>query len=122
MEGLKKYTNELSNKGAAGDIAAEAVVLHDRVEELLKVDVIQNSRDSIDAIEVQFNKSTSLDKVNNFLGEVKVEVKPKGKSYLDHALYMALKIRGCESLKPSLVVSLFATISHMPILLYSLVA
>jgi hypothetical protein len=79
MDSLKKYSEELSVKGAAGDIARESGALHDRVAELSHFDVIQQSNDEVHSIDVDFTATLFG---GNILGEVKVTVKPKGEQYL----------------------------------------
>ena len=64
VDNLKNYTDELSRTGAGTDIAQEMSVVHiaqemsvvhDRVEELLKLDVMEQSRDDMNS-----TKSSSL--------------------------------------------------------------
>jgi len=78
MESLKKYTGELASKGADGDVAREASVLHDRVEELLKVDELEDQRNKMGVIDVKFVESTSVTGGDNFVGGVRVEIIPHG--------------------------------------------
>jgi len=79
VDNLKKYTEELSKKGAEADIARETSVLHDRVEELLKLDVVQQSRDEMDSTNVKFTASTSVSKdCDNVIGKIDVTILVKG--------------------------------------------
>jgi len=79
VDNLKKYTEELSKKGAEADIARETSVLHDRVEELSKLDVIQQSCDDMDSTDVKFTASTLLTKdCYNLIGKIDVTILAKG--------------------------------------------
>jgi len=57
MESYKKYVDEVRQKGTACDIARAASSLHDRVEELLKFDVIERMMDKLGLAAVMFAPS-----------------------------------------------------------------
>ena len=79
VDSLKKYTEELSRKGAGADIARDTSVLHDRVEELLKLEVIEQSRDDMDSIDVKFTASTVVsEECINAVGKIDVTISAKG--------------------------------------------
>jgi hypothetical protein len=58
MENLKKYTEELCNKGTDGDIALGTSALRNRTEEMLNLDKIKQVRDDMDHIDVKFTASS----------------------------------------------------------------
>jgi hypothetical protein len=76
MENLKKYTEELVKKGAAGDIARETSMLQNRAKELLELDVLERSRNNMYSIDVNFTASTS--DVDNMVGKAGVHIVAKG--------------------------------------------
>jgi len=78
IENLKRYSDELLKKGAAGDVARETSVLHDRVEELLQFDAIEKSRNSMYSFDVKFTESTVITNSSNMIGDINVEFIPKG--------------------------------------------
>jgi hypothetical protein len=79
MESLKKYGGELSKKGAAGDVARESSILHDRVGELMTFDSIDQLRNSIDTVEVKFTESTlNLAVSDKMVGRLDVQIKSAG--------------------------------------------
>ena len=83
MESVKKYGEELSNKGSASDIARESNVIHCRVEELLKVENIEKSRDDIHFIDVKFMSSTLIINCKeNVIGNFDISIVGKGKILL----------------------------------------
>lgn len=57
MRTVKRYTEELVNRGTACDVAREAGSLHDRVDELMKFDVIKQASDELGATVVSFSAS-----------------------------------------------------------------
>lgn len=75
MDSLKTYCDELSNKGAVGDVARESSVLQTRVNDLLKFDVFEQSRNKLHSTDVDFAAAKSE---GNLLGEVSVTAKEKG--------------------------------------------
>jgi len=77
VESLKKYTKELSTKGAVCDIAQEASVLHDRVEEPLKIDAIEKSRNDMHTIDVKYTETDAVRSISNLIGCVEVQIKRK---------------------------------------------
>lgn len=80
MENLKKYTEELSSKGAASDIARESGVIQERVEELLKYDAVERSRNDLYSVSVRFTATGSKPDTREIsIGNVSVQVTAKGK-------------------------------------------
>jgi len=101
VDNLKKYTEELSKKGAEADIARETSVLHDRVEELLKLDVLQQSRDDMVSTDVKFTASTLLTKdCDNLIGKIDVTVSAKCKE-INLQSYVAVSMVFCYHLSYS---------------------
>jgi len=83
VDNLKTYTGELSRKGAGAEIAREMSVIHDRVEELMNLDVIEQSRDGVHSTDIRFTPSTVLsENCNNAIGKIKVLFWAKGKEKL----------------------------------------
>ena len=79
MDNLTKYADELSKKKAGADIAQEMGTLYARVEKLLKLEVIEQSRDELDTTGVKFTASNVLTRDNdNAIG--KIDVTPSAKS------------------------------------------
>jgi len=69
MESYKKYVDEVRQKGTACDIARAASGLHDRAEELLKLDVIECTLAELGHIDVTFMSSDVItDDANKTLG------------------------------------------------------
>jgi DNA repair exonuclease SbcCD ATPase subunit len=79
MESIKQYTQELSSKGAADYVAREISTVHSRVEELLKCQQIERSRNDMDSINVQFTETvTPTSEDYNLIGKIAVKVVPAG--------------------------------------------
>ena len=69
MESYKKYVDEVRQKGTACDIARVASGLHDRADELLKVDVIERTLDDLGHVDIKFTSSDFIiDDSNKTLG------------------------------------------------------
>jgi len=86
VDNLKKYTGELSKKGAGAEIVREMSVIHDRVNELLNLDVIEQSRDDMNSTDIRFIPSTVLsENCDSAIGKIKVLILAKGNeiSYLN---------------------------------------
>ena len=58
-DSLRKYTEEVKNKGTASDIARQTSALHDRADELFKCDVIQRAVKDLGSVQVTFTESVS---------------------------------------------------------------
>lgn len=92
MDSLKKYAEELSKMGAVADVARESGALHDRVNDLLKFDIIEQTRDKFHSTEVGF---TAAKFEGNLVGEVKVTATEKGQQSLSYFM-----ILNCAVLRP----------------------
>jgi len=81
MESYKKYVDEVRQKGTACDIARAASGLHDRAEELLKFDAIEDTMDDFGHADVKFVSSDVIvDSASKTLGEVRLNVVQSGES------------------------------------------
>jgi len=79
MESYKKDVDELSEKGTAYDIARAARGLHNRVDELLKFDVIERTLADLGHADVTFTSSNYVtDDVEKTLGRLHLNVSKTG--------------------------------------------
>jgi len=82
VDGLKRYTEELANRGTAGDIAREIGVLHARSDDLNRRETINKSLKSIGTITIQFTPTEWQIENKNIIGDFECHLQgcKKGKN------------------------------------------
>lgn len=84
-DNLRKYTEELLNKGTASDIALQKDALHDRAEEVFKCDVIQRAVKDLGSAEIKFHNFVIPG--GNMIGHIAMTASELGKWYLVTSKY-----------------------------------
>jgi hypothetical protein len=72
IESLMKYTEELRSKGTVGDVTQQTSSLHNRAEELMRLDAIQQAMDDIRSLDVSFTATTPQPSGENSVGKVNI--------------------------------------------------
>ena len=71
MERVKAYTEEVTKKGTAGDIARDSSMLHERSEELTMLESVKEARRNIGGLAMKFTESSLLSgETVNAVGEI----------------------------------------------------
>jgi len=71
VESMVTYTEQLRDKGTAGDVAQQTNALHMRVEELLKLDVSRQAVNNLDAVDVMFTPAAWPSHGSRVVGEIR---------------------------------------------------
>jgi hypothetical protein len=77
IESLMKYTEELRNKGTDSDIIKQTSSLHNKVEELMTSEAIQQAMDGIISFDVSFTATTQPASGENSIGKVNIREQQK---------------------------------------------
>jgi hypothetical protein len=77
LDSFKKYTEQLTVKGAACDIARQASGLRTRAKELMEFDVRRKLTDEVCWVEVKFDSQLEMAELKQTFGELKVQTKTK---------------------------------------------
>jgi hypothetical protein len=77
LDSFKKYTEQLTVKGAACEIARQARGLRTRAKELMEFDVSSKLADEVCWVDVKFSGLSQMAKLKQILDEGKVQTSPK---------------------------------------------
>ena len=79
MSSLKKYTDQLLERGTGCDIAREGSSLHGRTKELVNLEDLEECRSDMHTISVNFEPvHLPEDEKSNFVGAVNITTEPQG--------------------------------------------
>jgi hypothetical protein len=72
-----KYTEELRSKGTASDVTQQTSSLHNKVEELMTSEAIQQAMDGMLSFDVSFTATTQPPSEENSIGKVNIREQQK---------------------------------------------
>jgi DNA-binding beta-propeller fold protein YncE len=96
LDSFKKYTEQLTVKGAACDIARQASGLRTRAKELMEFEVIRKLTDEVCQVEVKFSSQLEMAKFKQIFGELKVQTMNKA-SAADNSVQLTQLINDTQS-------------------------
>ena len=69
-ESLRAYTEQLRDKGRSGDVTQQRSSLHNRADELMKLDVIQQAVNKLGSVDVTFTAATWSTSREHIVGKI----------------------------------------------------